>query len=55
MGGEIPSELGNLISLKNLDLRDYSVISQSGNKKVSGTLPSELGQLKSWKYVVFRK
>lgn len=34
---------------------DYSVISQSGNKKVSGTLPSELGQLKSWKYVVFRK
>ena len=35
-------------------LGDYSVVeSQGGNKMIAGTIPSELGKLRNWKYVVF--
>lgn len=34
---------------------DYSAAANVGSKKSSGTLPSELGQLKNWKYIVFGK
>ena len=34
---------------------DYSVVTQIGNKKATGTIPSELGLLTNWKHVVFRK
>ena len=37
-------------------LGDYSVVeSQDGNKMIAGTIPSELGKLRNWKYVVFSK
>lgn len=92
MSGNIPSELGNLISLENLDLRKFLIITcnnlicvlvvndmltrylcylitllvfisgdyslkaiKEGSKRSVGTIPSELGKLKNWKYVVFRK
>ena len=29
------------------------VESQGGNKMIAGTIPSELGKLRNWKYVVF--
>ena len=32
---------------------NYSLITEDGNKKQVGTIPSELGQLVSWKHVVF--
>jgi len=53
MSGEIPTELGNLELLENLDLRDYAVKAQIGKKSIAGTIPSELGKLKAWKYPVF--
>jgi len=36
---------------------DYSVVDQNENKnkEVAGELPSELGNLRNWKYVVFSK
>jgi len=33
----------------------YTVSTQDGNKKVAGTIPTELGRLSEWKYVVFGK
>ena len=32
---------------------DYSVENQNGKTLTAGTLPSELGKLTNWKYVVF--
>ena len=34
---------------------DYSVQALEGGKRAAGTIPTELGKLKDWKYVVFRK
>jgi len=34
-------------------LGGYTVTSQSGSKAGTGTIPTELGKLTSWKYVVF--
>jgi len=53
MSGEIPTELGHLVSLINLDLRGYEVVTTVKGKRSAGTMPSELGNLKNWKYVVF--
>ena len=35
-------------------LGDYNVVEQSGSKKTAGTLPTELGQLLKWKYVLLQ-
>ena len=34
---------------------DYAVKAQIGKKSIAGTIPSELGKLKAWKYPVFGK
>ena len=34
---------------------DYAVLTKIGNQTISSTIPSELGQLKKWKYTVFRE
>ena len=79
MRGEIPTELGNLVSLINLDISksldcngtfdyfiysvnnpfillcvgDYSVFQTVGKSIQRGTIPTELGKLVNWKFVVF--
>jgi len=70
MSGQIPSELGKLTSVENLDIRKFmncniwhvfrliwieSISICEGDYKVSGTIPTELGNMRSWKYVVFGK
>lgn len=32
-----------------------ATVSSSGSKKMSGTLPTEFGNLKLWKYIILRK
>ena len=34
---------------------DYDMIGDSASKTLSGTLPTELGLLTSWKYIILRK
>ena len=34
---------------------DYDVIGDSASKTLSGTLPTELGLLRSWKYIILRE
>ena len=34
---------------------DYDVIGYSASKTLSGTLPTELGLLTSWKYIILRE
>lgn len=34
---------------------DYQVNEGTASKRVAGTIPSELGNLKFWKYVIFRE
>ena len=34
---------------------DYDVIGDSASKTLSGTLPTELGLLTSWKYIILRE
>jgi len=77
MVGEIPSEIGNLEALQNLDISKFLImkvkfispkkkslidtffpigdyaVSQSTGK--TATIPTELGKLKNWKFVVFCK
>ena len=36
-------------------LGDYDVIGDSTSKTIKGTLPTELGLLTSWKYIILRK
>jgi len=54
MRGDLPSELGSLTQLEHLDFRDFEIVEQPGSKKITGTLPTELGQLLKWKYILLQ-
>lgn len=51
MSGILPSELGQLREIKNLDFRDYIIGSTetvARKKTLDSTIPSEYGLLKEW-------
>ena len=47
--------ISKIFTFCNIYAGGYSVQGHIGSKTASGTLPSELGRLKNWKYIVFGK